>query len=215
MSNKTKTKKQISKTGLIIIVGLIIIAIPFVILGGILISASLSTGKPINGDRFKNDLDPAITSTNIKDIETKISSNSKVEEVNVELKTATLRVYVDTTDSLTSEDIEQLSKDVYQDVITVLDVQKYFTQTSDKQMYDLEVHVYNQNKDYDNNFVYAITNKNSAMSEAQTQLVSEARDPELAQQLRDDVEQRLNPTPTPDSSDVEVQGEDVEDTTQE
>ena len=51
------------------------------------------------------------------------------------------------------------------------------------------------------------------MDEPMTQVVSEPIDAELAQQLRDDVEARKNPTPTPtDSSEMQVSGEEVEPT---
>jgi hypothetical protein len=66
-------------------------------------------------------------------------------------------------------------------------------------MYDLEIHVFNLDKNRDSDdFVYVIMTKTSGMETASTQLVSEPIDPELAQQLRDDVESRKNPSPTPD-----------------
>lgn len=76
---------------MILIVGLVLIAIPCAILGWILISASMDTGKPINGDRFKGDLDPAITKDQLSEIESRIKAENQVEKVTVELTTATLR----------------------------------------------------------------------------------------------------------------------------
>ena len=77
-------------------------------------------------------------------------------------------------------------------------------------MYDLEIHVYNLDEDQDrtaDNFVYVIETKTSNMSEPSAQTVSEARFPELAQKLRDDVAARkaaeeaaAQATPTPEAS---------------
>ena len=78
-------------------------------------------------------------------------------------------------------------------------------------MYDLEVHVFNQNKDTENNFVYVIETKTSSMEAPVIQLVSEPIDAELAESLRQAVENRNNPTPTPAENDEMTVGEgDVE-----
>ena len=74
-------------------------------------------------------------------------------------------------------------------------------------MYDLEVHVFNQNKDTENNFVYVIETKTSSMEAPIVQLVSEPIDAELAESLRQDVENRNNPTPTPAETDEMTVGE--------
>ena len=80
-----------------------------------------------------------------------------------------------------------------------------------KKMYDLEVHVFNQNKDTENNFVYVIETKTSSMEAPVIQLVSEPIDAELAESLRQAVENRNNPTPTPAENDEMTVGEgDVE-----
>lgn len=52
-------------------------------------------------------------------------------------------------------------------------------------MYDLEVHVFNMSQREENKpFVYYILNKNSAMNEAKTQLVSEPINPDLAKKFK-------------------------------
>ena len=54
-------RKKLSRSALVLIIGLCIIGIPLLVYGGILLQAQLQTGTPIFGDRFVGDLDPAIT----------------------------------------------------------------------------------------------------------------------------------------------------------
>lgn len=79
-------------------------------------------------------------------------------------------------------------------------------------MYDLEVHVYNNiDKSGAGDYVYVIRSKNSGMEQAATQVVSKPLDAELAQQLRDELAEKRNPTQNKDNDDEEVVGgEDTE-----
>ena len=210
-----KTKKQKNKkmdaTTKIIIGGLCIIAIPFLVLGYIIISASMNTGKTILGDRFNNDLNPAITTADITEVKAVVGGMTDVENVDVILKTATLRVYVDVVDSKNAEEVKAIAEEVYQKVISVLDEQAYFTQHDNMKMYDMEVHVYNLEENRDSDlFSYAIASKSSIMETYLVQIVSEPRDPELAQRLLEELEAKRNPTPTPDDGDMTVGGEETE-----
>ena len=56
----------------------------------------------------------------------------------MELTTATLRVYVDTVDSISDEEASALSETAYNDVTAVLNEGTYFTASNGKKMYDLE-----------------------------------------------------------------------------
>lgn len=217
VKKKSTTKKlTVNKANIVLVVGLIIIAIPFLILGWIVISASLDTGTPILGDRYAGDLNPAITKSNITSIESNVKGLSGVESSDVELATATLRVYADVEDGYTVDQAKAKADEVFNNVLGVLDLNTYFKQSDNKKMYDLEVHVYNLSKDRDSDsFVYVIMTKTSGMETASTQVVSEPIDAELAQQLRDDVENRNNPTPTPNpDEDMTVGTEEVEATEQ-
>lgn len=207
---KKHKKKELDRSTVILITGLVLIAIPCLILGWILISASLDTGTPILGDRFQGDLDPAITSEQISQIETQVASEGSVDSVTVELATATLRIYVDAADSLSEEEATALSQTVYQDVTSVLPESTYFTSTSSKKMYDLEIHVYNDlSLAGTDGYMYVIRTKNAAMEQAEVQTVSKPLDADLAQQLRDELEEKRNPSD--DSEDEEiVSGEDTE-----
>ncbi|MCI7221933.1 MAG: hypothetical protein PUF67_03695 [Firmicutes bacterium] len=209
---KVKKKKTVRKADIILIVGLIIIALPFCVLGWFLISAQLASGKPNLGDRYANDLDPSITSSEQKDIEKDVKNIDGVEDVNVELTTATLRVYVDISDSAVETDAVSIANQTYDKVVNVLSPSIYFSQHDNMKMYDLEIHVYNLDKDRENeNFVYVIKLKNSNMDESTIQTVSKAKDEALAQQLRDDVEAKNNPQQD-DEGDITVGSGETEDT---
>lgn len=178
---QVKGKKKLSKGALVLIISLIIILIPCLIFGGILISAALESGKPVDGNRFKGDLNPAITSSNTSSIKNSIEALSGVEKCDIELTSAQYRVNVDTVDTLTDKQIEDLCVDIYNIVNKELPMATYFTASSSEKMYDLAVNVYNKIND-DN--IYYILTKNSKMDTYSVQCVSSAVDEELASDLR-------------------------------
>lgn len=178
---QVKGKKKLSKGALVLIISLIIILIPCLIFGGILISAALESGKPVDGNRFKGDLNPAITSSNTSSIKNSIEALSGVEKCDIELTSAQYRVNVDTVDTLTDKQIEDLCVDIYNIVNKELPMASYFTASSSEKMYDLAVNVYNK---IDDDNIYYILTKNSKMDTYSVQCVSSAVDEELASDLR-------------------------------
>lgn len=178
---QVKGKKKLSKGALVLIISLIIILIPCLIFGGILISAALESGKPVDGNRFKGDLNPAITSSNTSSIKNSIEALSGVEKCDIELTSAQYRVNVDTVDTLTDKQIEDLCVDIYNIVNKELPMATYFTASSSEKMYDLAVNVYNK---IDDDNIYYILTKNSKMDIYSVQCVSSAVDEELASDLR-------------------------------
>ena len=215
-AKKVRRKIKMDRTVLIFLICLALIMIPILIFGWVLLSASLDTGKPILGDRYKGDLDPAIKKADISSVESAVKGVSGVESVDVELAAGTLRVYADIEDSANGDAVKSRCADIYSSVSSVLDPNIYFTQSDGKKMYDLEIHVYNLAKNRESEeFAYAIETKNSSMEEPIIQLVSEPVNAELAQQLRDAVEQRNNPTPTPEeTTEITLGSEDVEEVQQ-
>lgn len=193
---QVKGKKKLSKGALVLIISLIIILIPCLIFGGILISAALESGKPVDGNRFKGDLNPAITSSNTSSIKNSIEALSGVEKCDIELTSAQYRVNVDTVDTLTDKQIEDLCVDIYNIVNKELPMATYFTASSSEKMYDLAVNVYNK---IDDDNIYYILTKNSKMDTYSVQCVSSAVDEELASDLRgeNDIEE---PTEKDDAS---------------
>lgn len=208
---KVKKKGRMDAASWIIIVGLLIIAIPCAAFAYILLSAQAATGTAISGDRFTGDLDPAITETQMTDVATAVQTIEGVESSEVILKSATLRVYVDTLDEMTPEVAEQIAYQAYDKLIEVCDASVYFTQTASKKMYDVEVHAYNleENRDSDE-FVYVIVNKSSSMEAPIARLVSEPLDPELAAQLLEKLDRKLHPEKYETSDEITVGESDIE-----
>ena len=207
-AKKVKGEKKPSKgrwtiSNTIIAVGSVLIAIPFIILGWILLNAYTATGTPILGDRFQNDLDPPITSEQIAQIERAVLDIEGVEDVDVFLKVATLRVYAHISQDLEAEEYIELAMLIYEEVIRILPVDIYFTILDNlARQYDLEIHVFTANMEFTaDDFIYFILNQSALMLEPNIQLMSEPRDPELAEELRQAVIDRLNP-PQPEDDDI-------------
>lgn len=177
----TKQKKKLSKGGIVLLVGIIVILIPLLIFGGILLSAALETGKPVEGSRFTNDLNPAISSSQTTSLESSIKAISGVEDCEIVLKSAQYRINVDATDSLSDSQVKELAVNVYNTVNSTLPVSTYFTATDSMKMYDLAVNVYTQ---LEEPHIYYLLTKNSNMSEYSLQCVSSAVDEDLASELR-------------------------------
>lgn len=204
-SNKTvKTKKKMSKGGIVLLISSLIILVPCLIFGGILLKSALETGKPVVGSRFDNDLEPAITSSNTSSLTTTIKAISGVEDCEIVLTSAQYRINVNAQDSLSSSEIEALAKKVYDAVNNELPVFTYFTATDSKKMYDLSINVYNYVKEDDDNMIYYILTKNSKMSDYSIQCVSEPVDEELAKDLRgENVTTTDDPVATEDSESLD------------
>lgn len=184
---ETKKKKKLSKSAIVLIVACAIIAIPIIVFAVILISASLQTGKPILGDRFKNDLNPSISSSNEKAIVAEVKNIDKVDDCEIVMTSAQFRVNVDANDSISESDAETIGQKVYEIVNKELPINTYFTISgSGAKMYDLAVNVYNyipENAN-DNGFISYLITKNSKMSEPISKFNNEPVSEELAKQLR-------------------------------
>ena len=177
---KTK-KKKLSRSGLMLIIASAIILVPIIIFLIILGTSMIGNNTPKTGNRFKNDLDPAITETNKNNILKETEGLSGVEKVEVNLPTAELRIYVDTNDSLSKDEIKTIAEEVYDIVDKEIPVSTYFTVSSNgEKMYDLEITVYNYvDGDESGRIIYTLT-KNSKMDEAAGQFTSEPISPETA-----------------------------------
>lgn len=192
-----KKKKKMSKGGIVLLVGIIIILIPCLIFGGILLSAALETGKPVVGNRFNNDLNPSISSSATSNLESSIKALSGVEKCSIELTSAQYRVNVDTVDSLSDLEIQELVVEVYNLVNKELPVSTYFTATDSKKMYDLAINVYNNTNDGN---IYYILTKNSKMTAYSIQCVSSPVDEDLAKDLRGENTPSTEDTTTEDTT---------------
>lgn len=222
-NNTPKKKKYRTKNSIVTIivfwVCLILVLLPVAYFGEIFYTSWKNTHSPVLGNRYEGDLDPAIQQSSLDTINDKVKGLEGVEDVEVTLKTGTVRVYANINDDATSDIATAKASEIYTLVSEELDPSVYFTKTEDKKMYDLEIHVFTLPEKTDaegENFVYVIETKTSSMSEPQSQVVSVAKDEALAQQLRDDVEARkaaAEATEAPaDSTDgtVELSGGDVQ-----
>lgn len=196
--NKKNRKKKINTsshwTAVVFWICLILIALPIGVLGWILISSSMDTGTPIFGNRYEGDLDPAITENDMNQVSDAVKGIEGVDDSFVTMTSATLRVYADVADDASEETCNSVADQIYAKVAEILDPSVYFTRNGDMKMYDMEIHVYTLPERTDvegENFVYVIDTKTSNMAEPAKQTVSKAKDQAVADQLRQDVIDRL------------------------
>jgi len=193
MSTK-KEKKKLSRSAVVLIVGLIIIAIPICIFVGILGISAMQTGTPREGSRFDGDLDPAITDANIESLKTKLDALSSVESLEVVLSQGQLRIFIDTVDTLSEEQVDSLLTSAYNAVNSELPISTYFTATESKKMYDLQINIYTSPTASeigdDAGRQYKLLHKNSAEETYGIDDLAHPKDPALAAEL-----EGLNETP--------------------
>ena len=209
MSTK-KEKKRLSRSALVLIVGLIIIAIPVCIFVGILGISALQTGTPREGSRFDNDLDPAITSDDVSNLQQKLSVLGQVENVEVVLSEGQLRIFIDTNDNLSEEQVDSILTSAYNAVNSSLPITKYFTATESKKMYDLQINVYTTSEASEieaaNSRQYKLLHKNSSEEAYGIDDMAHPKNAQLAAELEGRVE-------TPTGSDTGTAGDGGEELT--
>ena len=179
---KIKQKKKLSKSGLILIIGITIIAIPCLVFAGILGISALQTGSPREGSRFDDDLVNEITSSDCNDIEDDLSRISNVENVVVKVSEGQLKVFIDTTDSLSEADVDSIVSDAYSKVTSKLPVATYFTKTDSAKMYDLQINVYTTAEESSSR-QYKFLHKNSAEEQFAIDDLAHPKDPSLVAEL--------------------------------
>ncbi len=189
MTQKTQPKRRkkikFTVSSVILLIGLIVFLVPTSIFGWFLYQSSAKTGNALFGNRFSNDLNPAITATQISTLKDTLKASANVENVEVNLKAATLRISIDATDALAAADLSALSLASANIVKAVLPIETYFTATDVKKMYDLEINVYNLKDGKDKaGYVYFILVKNANMATWTVQDVSKAVNQALADELR-------------------------------
>ena len=179
---KTSAPKQGHK---IVWFTLIVLLIPFLIVGYVILTSLGGQNEPVVGNRFdSNDLNPAITNDQISQVQTAIASIGGVENVEVNLKSATLRISIDVSDDANADTCNAIAQEAYNQVNGILPVDTYFTNTEDAKMYDLEIDAYNFLLD-DSHTEGQVDIKvyKSGAGQVVTQNITEAKDPELASQL--------------------------------
>ncbi len=188
----SKLFNKIFKGNGVLWAGLIFFSIPLIILAVILLQSSLATGNVIEGNRFNNDLDPAITDSMLENTTTNLEALD-VQTVSVNLHAATLIISIKVDPELTSEDFALIATDAVEVVDNNIAIDTYFTSTDSKKMYDLQIDVYNLGMADENVNLHTILTKNGNMTEWSIQDVSTAVNPDLAAELIAAMEAKNNP----------------------
>ena len=187
-----KKKKKLSRSALVLIIGMLIIAIPVIIFLSILGIAALQTGTPREGSRFDNDLDPEITSQQVESLKSDLKSLVAVEDLEVILSQGQLKIFIDTTDTLSEEDVDKILTNAYNKVNSALPISTYFTADGAKKMYDLQINVYTTAEaspiGSDSSRQYKLLHKNSTESTFAIDDLAHPKDPNLAAELEGLVE---------------------------
>lgn len=182
-TSATKSKKH-DWSYYVIIVSSILIAIPVLFFGYHIVHATFQTGKPIFGDRFRGDLTTKIDDTMRSQMRDKIKTDSRVENVEVSLIAATLRVNIKTAQATPKDGFEAIADGAYAMITQIAPVSPYFTKTDTAKMYDLEINVYNTDKPTaENPFTYLSVNKSSATQTLHKEFASDTRSPEFIEKL--------------------------------
>lgn len=183
MSKKIKAKNlKISMKSIIYIIAIVVIIVPLLLLGIIYLSTKEAAGSPTFGDRYDTSLDPEIEKDQLDQLEALLVYKD-VETLEVNLKSATLRITLDTNDNVNSERMTAILKDAYKKVDSILPVKTYFTNAEGKKMYDLDIHAYNFLVTEDSGtkgWVYKELIKNASASKSIIDTLSSPRDKETS-----------------------------------
>ena len=129
----------------------------------------------------------------------------------VVLSEGQLRIFIDTADSLSEEQVDSILTNAYNKVNSALPIATYFTATSSKKMYDLQINVYTTAEASEinaaNSRQYKLLHKNSAEEVYGIDDLAHPKDPALAAEL-----EGLEPETT-EVTDIPTE-EAVEDTSQ-
>lgn len=207
-----RNPKKRSKAFYAIVISLLILAIPtsFILYTGI--TSLMGRGKPIVGKRFANDQDPKITEASLNTVVTSLKSLEGVSNVDYNLQTGTLRIYILNEDA-NKDSLGKKLKEAFDVVVSELSVETYFTQSGVKKQYDLEIHGFNQLKPTDEtieSYVYGIYVKNASMTEPYYQTLTTPLSQEMVDFFIE--EEEYNSRPKEEAPSIEP-SEDDEDAT--
>lgn len=193
MSRKEKKVKK-TKDGkpkqnhILVWIAAAVVLIPTIFVGVVVMTSTENQGEPVTGVRFlEEDLNPAITEEQITQVQEAMTFDY-VESVEVNLKSATLRVNInmeDIVDEVDLELVQNTAQSAYDAIAEILPIDTYFTQKDDGgKMYDLSINVYNYAQIDDEHTadhqVYVCLTKTSASDESVMDVLTQARDSELA-----------------------------------
>ena len=193
MSRKEKKVKK-TKDGkpkqnhILVWIAAAVVLIPTIFVGVVVMTSTENQGEPVTGVRFsEEDLNPAITEEQITQVQEAMTFDY-VESVEVNLKSATLRVNINLEDQVDEADqdlVENIAQDAYDAVNEILPIDTYFSQKEDGKMYDLSINVYNYSsfdeEHTEDHWIYVCLTKTSASQESVVDVPSVARDLDTAE----------------------------------
>lgn len=186
---KDRYEREKRKSVILYVISAVVILVPLLLLGYIYLGAKESSGKPTTGDRFSESLEPSITDEQINQITTALQGDG-VDNIQVTLKSATLRVLVDLNDTVNNDTVNEVISSTYNKIAEILPIKTYFTNKENgSKMYDLDIHVYNfipTDGQIENTWIYKERIKNSASKEMVTDTLSSPKDQEEADRLLED-----------------------------
>lgn len=167
-----------------------VIVIPCLIILYIIIGSRENSRTPVEGDRFEVSLDPAITEENLTALKESLQFDN-ADAVEITLKSATLRVNIDTKDDLSQEEIKKIVELAYEKVNEKLPITTYFTNKKNgdeiMKMYDLEISAYNilPEADAEDNAkqIHLSRTKNAAAENAVDDVLSSPKDEQSANEI--------------------------------
>ena len=185
MAKKTSNPVKLRKPHVILWLGIIIVLVPCIILGVVLMNSLENSREPVVADRFKNELNPAITETDLASIRSNLNYDN-IDNLEVNLISATLRVMINTSDDMAEGDLLWILNDAADKIAAVLPIETYFTNSAATKMYDLEIHVYNTTKGSEAlPQIYYVKTKNAANEDWVIDNYTVAKNPELAKSILD------------------------------
>jgi hypothetical protein len=179
----TKKKIKIYWPGITLMLSLAILAVPTTIMYNIAIETQGIAGTPVFGDRFNNDLNPKISKGQVNELDDTIRDIEGIVELEVNLRSATLRINVLTSLEISDDQINALITNVKDAVFGKLPQSEYFTASLERKQYDFEIHLRNTKDRLDENYRYIIVSKTSLMTTFIIQEVSTPKNPEFVAEL--------------------------------
>lgn len=180
MTKKIKGLK-LNFSNIVFALGILFILIPTTVIGVILIQSSMQTGNVIAGNRFANDLNPAITEDLQNLGKEAMQSVSGVEVVELNLKAATLRLTVTLPAGKDEANYMSLIESSLSKLNEAIPFDTFFNDTDSMKMYDLEVN-YVDALDNTKSIYYQVI-KNANMDTWRVQNLLVPMNPELAAEL--------------------------------
>ena len=202
----TKKKKvlKLNFSNIVFALGILFILIPTTVIGVILLQSSMQTGNVIAGNRFANDLNPAITEDLQNLGKEAMQSVSGVEVVEMNLKAATLRLTVNLPSGKDEANYMSLIESSLSKLNEAIPFDTYFNDTDSMKMYDLEVN-YVDALDNTKSIYYQVI-KNANMETWRVQNLLVPVNPELAAELLAKLAQKEENSVIPNTNGSEESG---------